>query len=139
MKIEVRYYSKTGNSKKLANAIAEELKIEALDVNNNLSEDADILFICNSIYWAGIDGSVKKFVKENADKIKLLVNVSTAAIKKSSYAQMKKLAKDNNINLSDREFHAPGSFMGLHKGRPNDEDINKLKEFVKEIVEDGRN
>lgn len=135
MKIEVRYYSKTGNSKKLANAIAEELKIEALDVNNNLNEDVDVLFICNSIYWAGIDSKVKNFVKDNAGKIKLLVNVSTAAIKKSSYGQMKKLAKDNNINLSEKEFHCPGSFMGMHKNRPNDDDIKALKAFVCEALD----
>ena len=139
MNIEVRYFSKTGNSKKLAVAIGEELEKEALDITNDLDKEVDILFICNAIYWAGIDSKVKKFIKENASKIKLLVNVSNAGIKKSSYKGMKKLAKKNNIKISDKEFHAPGSFMGMHKNRPNSDDLLALREFVKGVIEDGRN
>ena len=139
MNIEVRYFSKTGNSKKLAVAIGEELEKEALDITNDLDKEVDILFICNAIYWAGIDSKVKKFIKENASKIKLLVNVSNAGIKKSSYKGMKKLAKKNNIKISDKEFHCPGSFMGMHKNRPNDEDLLALRGFVKEVIENGSN
>ncbi|MCR5307501.1 MAG: flavodoxin [bacterium] len=138
MNIEVRYYSKTGNSKKLAMAIGEELEKEALDITNNLDKDVDILFICNAIYWAGIDFNVKKYINENASKIRLLVNISTAGIKKSSYKKMKKLAKKNNIKISDKEFHVPGRFMGMHKNRPNDDDLLALREFVKGVIEDGR-
>ena len=139
MNIEVRYYTKTGNSKKMALAISEEIEKDALDITYNLDKDTDILFICNGIYWAGIDSKVKTFIKENASKIKLLVNISTAGIKKSSYKAMKKIAKKNNIKISDKEFHAPGSFMGMHKNRPNSDDLLALREFVKGVIEDGRN
>lgn len=139
MNIEVRYYSKTGNSKKMALAISEELEKDALDITNNLEKDVDILFICNAIYWAGIDSKVKEFIKNNASKIKLLVNISTTGIKKSSYKAMKKIAKKNNIKLSSKEFHVKGSFMGMHKNRPNSSDLLALKEFVKGVIEDGRN
>ena len=139
MNIEIRYYSKTGNSKKLANTIASELEKEAFDITNNLESEVDILFICNAIYWAGIDSKVKSFIKENASKIKLLINISTAGIKKSSYKAMKKIAKKNNIKISNMEFHVPGSFMGMHKNRPNDDDLLALKGFVKEVIENGSN
>ena len=69
MKIAIRYYTQTGNTKKLAQAIAEALGVEAKDITCPLEEKTDILFLCNSVYWAGIDRRVKAFVKANADKI----------------------------------------------------------------------
>ena len=44
MKIEIRYFTKTGNTKKLAEAIAQELNIEAQELSAPLSEKTDILF-----------------------------------------------------------------------------------------------
>ena len=55
MKIAVRYYTQTGNTKKLANAIAAELGTEAKSIESPLEEDADVLFLCNSVYWAGVE------------------------------------------------------------------------------------
>ena len=55
MKIAIRYYTQTGNTKKLAQAIAEALGVEAKDITCPLEEKTDILFLCNSVYWAGID------------------------------------------------------------------------------------
>lgn len=59
MKIEIRYFSKTGNTKKLADAIAQELNNEAKELSAPLIEKVDILFLCNSVYWAGADSGVQ--------------------------------------------------------------------------------
>ena len=75
MKAAVRYYSKTGNTKKLAEAIASAIGVTAKSVDQPLNEDVDILFICNSVYWAGIDGKVKSFLKSPGGKIGKLVNL----------------------------------------------------------------
>ena len=61
MKTAVRYYTQTGNTKKLADAIAAELGVEAKSIDTLLEEDTDVLFLCNSVYWAGVDGKVKQF------------------------------------------------------------------------------
>ena len=61
MKTAVRYYTQTGNTKKLADAIAAELGVEAKSIDTPLEEDVDVLFLCNSVYWAGVDGKVKQF------------------------------------------------------------------------------
>ena len=134
MKIAVRYYTQTGNTKKLADAIAAELGVEAKSIESPLEEDVDILFLCNSVYWAGVDGKVKKFLKNPGAKVGQLVNVSTAALIESTYGQMKKLAADAGIPLSEREFHCKGSFKALHKGKPDDTDIAAVKRFAREIV-----
>ena len=134
MKAAVRYYTQTGNTKKLVDAIADELGMEAKSIDSPLEEDVDILFLCNSVYWAGVDGKVKKFLKSPGAKIRQLVNVSTAALIESTYGQMKKLAADAGIPLSDREFHCKGSFKALHKGKPDDADIAAAKRFAREIA-----
>ena len=134
MKVAVRYYTQTGNTKKLANAIAAELGIEAKSIDVPLEEDTDILFLCNSVYWAGVDGKVKMFLQSPGAKIGQLVNVSTAALIESTYGQMKKLSAEAGISLSEREFHCKGSFKMLHKGRPNAEDLKAVRAFAKDIV-----
>lgn len=109
MKTSIRYYTQTGNAKKLAEAIEAAIGVKAQDISCPLEEDTEILFLCNSVYWAGIDRHVKQFLKENASKIGCLVNVSTAALIPSTYTQMKKLSAEVGVKLSDQEFHCKGS------------------------------
>lgn len=136
MKIEIKYFTKTGNTKKLAEAITQDLNIEAQELSAPLSEKTDILFLCNSVYWAGADSSVKKFITENKSNIGLLVNVSTAAMIESTYAQIKKIAEKEGVKLSDKEFHCRGKFTALHSGHPDDADIAAVKTFARKVIGD---
>lgn len=137
MKAAVRYFSKTGNTKKLADAAASAIGVTAKDVTQPLEEDVDILFLCNSVYWNGIDGKVKAFLKASGHKIGKLVNVSSAALKESTYKQMKSFAEEAGIPIDGREFHCRGSFMGMHKGKPDQNDIENLKKFARKITKQG--
>ncbi|MBR4655665.1 MAG: flavodoxin [Oscillospiraceae bacterium] len=134
MKAAIRYFSLTGNTKKLAEAIAAELGMEAKGIMEPLEEEAELVFLCNSVYWAGIDKRVKQFVKANADKIHVLVNVSTAAMIESTYGQMKKVAADAGVKLCEKEFHCRGKFAALHSGHPDAEDLKAVREFAREII-----
>lgn len=136
MKIEIRYYTKSGNTRKLADAIAEETGIAAKEISAPLSEKTDLLFLCNSVYWAGADGSVKQFIKDNADKIGTLVNVSTAAMIELTYGQISKICRKSGVNISEREFHCKGKFAALHQGNPDDGDIAAVRVFAREITGD---
>ena len=44
MKYAVRYYTKTGNTKRLAEAVAEALGVEALPLSEPITEKVDYLF-----------------------------------------------------------------------------------------------
>ena len=136
MKIAIRYYTKSGNSKKLADAISEELGLPALPVDQKLTEAVDVLFLCNSVYYAGVDNSVKQFLKAPGAKIGKIVNVSTAALIESTYSQMKKLASDAGIALAEKEFHCKGSFAMMNRGKPNEEDVRRVKQFASEIAKE---
>ena len=62
MKIAVRYFSRGGNTKKLADAIANAVGVTAETTDVPLTEDVDILFLGSSVYAYGVDEHVKDFI-----------------------------------------------------------------------------
>jgi len=134
MKYAIRYYTKSGNTKKLADAIAEVLNIEAKPISDELEEDVGVLFLGSSIYGSAIDPSVKNFFNNLNVEIGLLVNFSTAGIMQSSYNQIKDICNNNDITISDDEFHCPGSFAGMNIVRPNEDDIENIKNFTRKFL-----
>ena len=81
MKFAVRYYTKTGNTKRLAEAVANELGVEALPISEGLNEQADILFLGNSYYAFTIDPEVRSFIAGlSKDKVGKIVNFGSAAL-----------------------------------------------------------
>lgn len=134
MNIAVRYYTKSGNTQKLAVAIADAVGVEAQDVSVPLTEKADILFLGSSVYAAGVDEAVKQFIAENKANIGKIYNFSTAAILSSTYKQVQKLAEENGIAMAEQEFHCRGSFSVMHRNRPNAADLQNVTEFAKNVV-----
>lgn len=133
MKVAIRYYTRTGNTKKLADAIAEAVCVEAEDTSVPLEEPVDILFLGSSVYAAGVDEAVKRFLADNRDKIGILYNFSTAALLSSTYKQIQKLAGEQGIKVAEEEFHCRGSFAIMHKGKPDKGDLEAAAVFAKKI------
>lgn len=133
MTYAVRYYTKTGNTKRLAEAMAKELGVEALPISEPVRDAVDILFLGNSFYAFNIDPEVKKFVG-SLDKTKVgkIVNFGSAAMLNSTYNKVKAEADKVGVAMDAKEFHCKGEFKGIHKGRPNDDDIRAAVEFVKQ-------
>lgn len=135
MKYAVRYYTKTGNTKRLAEAIANVAGVEALPISEPITEQVDILFLGNSYYAFSIDPEVKSFVGSlDKNLVGKIVNFGSAAMLNSTYKKVKAEADKVGIAMDDREFHCKGEFKGLHKGRPNADDVNAAAEFAKKII-----
>ena len=133
MTYAVRYYTKTGNTKKLADAVAKELGVEALPISEPVSEPVDLLFLGNSYYAFNIDPEVKKFVESlDKDKVGKIVNFGSAAMLNSTFKKVKAVADKKGIAMDEREFHCRGEFKGIHKGRPNAEDLRAAARFAKQ-------
>ena len=133
MTYAVRYYTKTGNTRKLAEAVAEELGVEALPINEPVEENVDFLFLGNSYYAFNIDPEVKHFVAGlDENKVGKIVNFGSAAMLNSTYKKVKAEADKVGIAMDDKEFHCKGEFKGVHKGRPNEEDLKAVREFTKQ-------
>lgn len=134
MKVAVRYYTKSGNTEKLAAAIAEAVGVDAHDVSVPLSEDVDILFLGSSVYAAGVDPAVKQFISNLQVEVGTVVNFSTAAILKSTYKQVKKLLDAKGIPLAEEEYACKGSFGPMNRNKPDDKNLEEAAEFAKAIV-----
>jgi len=135
MKVAVRYYTKTGNTKRLAEAVAAALNTEALPISVPVDEYTDILFLGNSYYAFTIDPEVRDFVRSlDKSKVGRIVNFGTAAMLNSTYRKVKAEADKAGIPMDTREFHCRGQFKGAHKGRPNEEDLKAAAAFAREIA-----
>lgn len=135
MKIAVRYYTKTGNTKRLAEAVAAAVGVEALPISTPVTEQVDVLFLGNSYYAFSIDPEVRAFVKGlDKDLVGKIVNFGSAAMLNSTYKKVKAEADKAGIPMDEREFHCRGEFKGIHKGRPNEDDLKAAAEFAKKIV-----
>lgn len=135
MKVAVRYYTKTGNTKKLAEAVAAKLGVQAQPISVAVDEKVDILFLGNSYYAFNIDPEVRDFVRSlDKEKVGCIVNFGSAAMLNSTYKKVKAEADRAGIPMSEKEFHCRGEFKGIHKGRPNAEDLKAAAAFAKMIV-----
>ena len=136
MKIAVRYYTKTGNTKRLAEAIAKAVGVEALPITAPVTESVDILFLGNSYYAFTIDPEVRRFVESlSKEKVGKIVNFGSAAMMNSTWKKVKAVADKVGIPMDEREFHCKGEFKGLHKGKPDESDLVAAAAFAKKIVE----
>ncbi len=136
MTYAVRYYTKTGNTKRLAEAMARELGVEALPISSPVEEKVDLLFLGNSYYAFNIDPEVKDFIKSlDKDKVGRIVNFGSAAMLNSTYKKVKAEADKVGVPMMEKEFHCKGEFKGIHKGRPNAEDVQAAAAFAKAIKE----
>ncbi len=135
MKIAVRYYTKTGNTKRLAETIGDAVGAEALPISVPITEEVDILFLGNSYYAFTIDPEVRDFVKGlPKDKVWKIVNFGSAAMLNSTYKKVKAEADKVGIPMDAREFHCKGEFKGIHKGKPDASDLKAAAEFARKIL-----
>ena len=135
MNIAVRYYTKTGNTKRLAEAVANAVGVEALPISEPVAEPVDILFLGNSYYAFSIDPEVRKFVASlDKNLVGRIVNFGSAAMLNSTYKKVKAEADKAGIRMDEREFHCKGEFKGIHKGKPDDADLKAAAEFARQIV-----
>ena len=135
MKVAVRYYTKTGNTKRLAEAVANAVGVEALPISTPVEEAVDILFLGNSYYAFSIDPEVRSFIKGlDKNKVGRIVNFGSAAMLNSTYKKVKAEADKVGVPMDDREFRCKGEFKGVHKGRPNAEDLAAAAAFAKSVM-----
>ena len=135
MKAAIRYYSKGGNTEKVALAISKATGLPAESIDVPLLEDVDILFLGSSVYGFDVDDQVKQFISNIDVKVGKVVNFSTACLVKSTYKQVGKLLAEKNIPLAKEEYYCRGSFGPMHKGRPNQQDLQAAEAFARKIME----
>ncbi len=147
MKILIIYESiHHGNTEKIAKAMAEVLKADMLktkDVTNEVLDNYDLIGFGSGIYY----GKFHKNILDLIDNIKPIANkkafvFSTSGQGKEKYneAAEKKLIEKNfeaANNFACRGYDTFGPFKiigGVAKGKPDESDIKKAKEFALQFL-----
>lgn len=130
MNIKVRYYSRSGNTKLLANAIAKGLNVEAISVDDNnsqITDNTDILLVGGALYAYGLDKNLKEYLSNiDGSKIKRAVVFSTSWLSKHSIDLIKNSLRDKGINVDEEYIYA--------KSKPNDEFLKQVESDVKKYL-----
>ncbi len=131
LKTAVRYFSKSGNTRKVAEAIAEAAGCEIKPIPEPVTGDVDILFLGASVYWGGVASEVKDYIP-SLNKIGKVIIFSTSALAQRAFPSIKKLLQKQGITVDEDNFYCRGQGLGLHKNRPNDEDLAAAAKFTKD-------
>ena len=134
MRIDVRYYTKNGGTKKLADAIAQAVNTEAKGVDTPLEKYADVVFLGASVYGGKPDPAVVKFIADNARNIGKIVVFGCACTGKSTYPAIKSAAAGMAVKTAEMFFQCKGQFWFFNKNRPNEQDCAAAADFAKKQV-----
>ena len=130
MNTAVRYYSRSGNTKAAAEAIAEAAGVTAVSVDSAdaaIKEPVDVLFIGGALYAYGLDSHLKEFLKTlNKEEVKKAVVFSTSWISRHSLDLIKKGLAEAGIETAEETFYA--------KNHPTAEQLAEAKVFAKKFL-----
>jgi len=134
MRIDVRYFSKNGGTRKLADAIAKAVDAEAKTVDVPLEKYADVVFLGASVYGGKPDPAVLKFIADNARNIGKIVVFGSACTGKSTFPAIKSAAAGQAVKTAEMFFQCKGQFMFFNKNRPNDQDCANAADFARKQI-----
>lgn len=126
MKCAVRYYSRSGNTRLLAEAIANELSVPAVSVDSpdaKLTGHTDVLFIGGALYVYGLDKKLVSFIRTlDGDTVGRAVLFSTTWLSKHSFDLMKKELEARGVVVAEKTFYA--------KNKPTPERLKEARAFA---------
>lgn len=103
MSVAVRYCSRSGNTQKVAQYIAEAAGVEAVSVDAKdaaLTEKVDVLFIGGALYAYGIDDNLKQYLKTvSSEKVGKAVVFSTSWLSKHALDLIKNALTEKGIQV----------------------------------------
>lgn len=133
---EVIYYSRGGNTKMLADAIAGELGVKAVDVKTaTLSPDVKITFLGSGCYGGKPGEDMVKFIQSGnfSGRKVALFGTSMGGIGKE-VDEMAAALRQKGANVVGSYFCKGKGFLIFSRGRPNQDEIDGARKFAKEMA-----
>ena len=137
MNATVVYFSRGGNTRKIAEAIAEELKITPIDVKKESPDvsNSDLLIVGSGTYGGKPGKPIVDFL-ENLPQVtgkRAACFSSCAGDASKTLAAIKEILSKKGYATVDC-FSCFGKFVGIVKrGHPSDEELKQAKEFAKKL------
>ncbi|MCX7615379.1 MAG: flavodoxin [Clostridiales bacterium] len=140
MKIAVRYQSIGGNTKSVAEAIANKVGVKAEPITVPLNKPVDFLFIGGGVYQHGLDDSLKNYLKNlDAAIVKVVAAFSTAGVMDGA-KRIASIVKEKGIPVHAETLPMKlgvrnhGTFV--HKGFIDltNKELAAVNDFVKKVI-----
>jgi len=137
--VSVLVDSRGGNTRKVADAIAEELGIKAENVTTSPLNDAKILFLGSGTYGGKPGEAMLKFTGSgnfSGRKVAIFGTSASLAGGQKMITAMTDILMQKGATILG-SYHCKGRFFLVNWGHPNDEDLNNAKKFAREMLNKG--
>ena len=140
MKIAVRYQSRGGNTKAVAEAIAKVAGVQAESINNPITEPVDLLFVGGGVYAWDIDKALKVYLEGLSPEFIKSVAAFTTAGGMNKTGTIASIVKARGIRV--REESLPVKVMlrnhaalgGKGDFALSGKEIQAIETFVRQVV-----
>jgi len=140
MKADVVFYSQTGNTRKIANAIAEAAGCPERQAQQDPpAMEADIVFVGGAVY-ATSDHDIHPSIKLFAGRLKAagfggkVALFATGFVKSDAISLLRRVFLEQGLAVAEECFFCKGQFLLFMQGHPNKDDILEAKSFATRLV-----
>ena len=135
MRVRVFYHSLTGNTRKVAAAIASTAGCVAEPVSTaTVNEPVDMLFLGASIHAGDIDPSVKKFIEGLDPALVKEVIMFSTGFEEKAVGVIKDLLARRGVVVTDKCYFCPGKFLLFNRTHPDARDLTGAEEFARSVL-----
>ncbi len=126
----VRYYSRSGNTKLVADAMAKAIGVEAVSVDDpsaKLQEETQVLFIGGALYAYGIDKQLSRYIDGlDETKVRKAVVFSTSWLSRHALDLIKKQLAQKGIQTVEETFYV--------KNKASQDQLAEAAAFAKRMI-----
>lgn len=133
---QVIYFSRGGNTQKVAEALADELNVKAADVKDvTLGSGNDIVFLGSGNYGGKPSPKIIEFIEKNEFKKSkvALFGTSGGGIGKE-LNQMEEILKKKQAKIIGRYSCKGKTFFVINRSRPDGNDLSEARKFAQNMV-----
>ena len=133
---QVLFYSKSGNTRKLADAIAGELGVKAIDIKTaSIDPAASIIFLGSGCYGSKPGEEMMAFIEKNDFSGRKVVVFGTSGGNAGMEVDLMAASLKHKGATVLGSYHCKGkAFLLFNTGRPNQEDLDGARKFVREMA-----
>ena len=133
MKYQVIYFSRKGNTKKVAETIASEIGVSAEDVNYARLKEDTFVILGSGCYGSKPGKNLTKFMENNDFKSRNVALFSTSGRREGAEVKAMEEELISRGAIVKDKFFCKGKFFLMNRGRPNKKDLDNAKEFAKNL------
>jgi flavodoxin len=128
--------SRGGNTRKVADAIAEELGVTVGDLATPLQDEEKTLFLGSGTYGGKPGETMKEFISFNEFSGRRVALFGTSASAEGAKKMMEGMAEDLTKKGATilGTYHCRGKFLFTSRGHPDREDLENAKKFAREMA-----